>query len=354
MVEAAERDGYLTPDSILVESSSGNLGVALSMIAASKGYRFLCVTDSRCNLSTRLIDGGAGQSGAHRHRAGPRRRPPRCADRLRPQSLCASDERYVWLNQYTNPEQLEGALPHDRAGDRLPVPETGRAVRRGRHYRNPDGLRALLPGVAPAGAGRRRGYRRLGGLRWSAGPPDDSRPGHERPSAAARRVLCGRGRTRRGGGHHPRLPSSGQKRVPVRRLHRHGGQRRDGLDGPARRARISPRSPSPRTSASAISTPCTSPTGCRTFTETVCSLLTSSPRKAGPPYRAPPTVEFSGLLLASIDDEQVAEVNVIRIENVIVRIAVHQDMFCRTVGKTDSMPHFVNGHIGSLAAGKRS
>ena len=30
MVEAAERDGVLTPDSVLIESSSGNLGVALS------------------------------------------------------------------------------------------------------------------------------------------------------------------------------------------------------------------------------------------------------------------------------------------------------------------------------------
>ena len=55
MVEAADRDEVLTPGSILIESSSGNLGVALSMIAASKGYRFLCVTDSRCNLSARLL-----------------------------------------------------------------------------------------------------------------------------------------------------------------------------------------------------------------------------------------------------------------------------------------------------------
>ena len=55
MVEAAERDGLLRPGSILVESSSGNLGVALSMIAASKGYRFVCVTDSRCNLATRRL-----------------------------------------------------------------------------------------------------------------------------------------------------------------------------------------------------------------------------------------------------------------------------------------------------------
>jgi len=53
MVEAAERCGVLRPGSILVESSSGNLGVALSMLAASKGYGFVCVTDSRCNLATR-------------------------------------------------------------------------------------------------------------------------------------------------------------------------------------------------------------------------------------------------------------------------------------------------------------
>src|SRR6476619_8061075 len=63
MVEAAERDGLLTPGvSVLVESSSGNLGVALSMIAASKGYRFVCVTDSRCNLATsRMMEALGGQ-----------------------------------------------------------------------------------------------------------------------------------------------------------------------------------------------------------------------------------------------------------------------------------------------------
>jgi 2,3-diaminopropionate biosynthesis protein SbnA len=102
MVGAAERDGVLNSGSILVESSSGNLGVALSMIAASKGYRFLCVTDSRCNLSTRRLmealgsqvhiitepDANGGFLGAR-------------IDYVR--ALCASDDQYVWLNQYTNP-----------------------------------------------------------------------------------------------------------------------------------------------------------------------------------------------------------------------------------------------------------
>ena len=101
MVKSAERARMLTPRSILVESSSGNLGVALSMIAASKDYRFLCVTDSRCNLSTGLLmealgsqvhvitepDANGGFLGAR-------------IEYVR--ALCASDNRYVWLNQYTN------------------------------------------------------------------------------------------------------------------------------------------------------------------------------------------------------------------------------------------------------------
>ena len=103
MIEAAERDGILTPGSVLVESSSGNLGVALSMIAASKGYGFLCVTDSRCNLSTRRMmqafgsqvhiitepDPIGGLLGARINYV---------------RSVCASDDRYVWLNQYANPQ----------------------------------------------------------------------------------------------------------------------------------------------------------------------------------------------------------------------------------------------------------
>jgi cysteine synthase A len=102
MVEEAERNGTLKPDSVLVESSSGNLGVALSMIAASKGYRFLCVTDRRCNLTTRLMMEALG---ARVH----------VIDEPDPigglvvarinyvRAVCAADARYVWLNQYSNP-----------------------------------------------------------------------------------------------------------------------------------------------------------------------------------------------------------------------------------------------------------
>ncbi len=102
MVEAAEREGVLRPGAFLIESSSGNLGVALSMIAASKGYRFLCVTDSRCNLATRLLMEALG---AQVHII---TEPDPVGGLLGARmnfidSLCASDDRYVWLNQYGNP-----------------------------------------------------------------------------------------------------------------------------------------------------------------------------------------------------------------------------------------------------------
>jgi N-(2-amino-2-carboxyethyl)-L-glutamate synthase len=102
MVEDAERRGLLRPGSILVESSSGNLGVALSMIAASKGYGFRCVTDARCNLQTRQLMEALG---AEVHII----TEPDPVDGFLGarinyvKALCASDDRYVWLNQYDNP-----------------------------------------------------------------------------------------------------------------------------------------------------------------------------------------------------------------------------------------------------------
>src|SRR5919106_425272 len=102
MVEAAERDGVLRPDSILVESSSGNLGVALSMIAAARGYRFLCVTDSRCNRATRALIESTG-SQVHVIAAADAQRGLLGARIDHVKQLCASDDRYVWLNQYANP-----------------------------------------------------------------------------------------------------------------------------------------------------------------------------------------------------------------------------------------------------------
>jgi len=72
------------------------------VIAASKGYRFLCVTDSRCNLSARLLMEALG-SQVHIIAE------PDAADGFLGarinyvRALCAANDRYVWLNQYANP-----------------------------------------------------------------------------------------------------------------------------------------------------------------------------------------------------------------------------------------------------------
>lgn len=102
MLDAAERDGLLLKDSVIVESSSGNLGVALAMIAASRGLRFICVTDARCNRATRELMQAFGAS-VHTITT-PHPEGGYLGARLEYlRNLCAADSRYVWLNQYTNP-----------------------------------------------------------------------------------------------------------------------------------------------------------------------------------------------------------------------------------------------------------
>lgn len=45
LINDLQARGLLGPDTILIESSSGNLGVALAMICAERGIPFTCVVD---------------------------------------------------------------------------------------------------------------------------------------------------------------------------------------------------------------------------------------------------------------------------------------------------------------------
>lgn len=55
MIEDAERRGLLGPDSIIVEPTSGNQGIALAMIGAVKGYRVRIVLPESASLERRRI-----------------------------------------------------------------------------------------------------------------------------------------------------------------------------------------------------------------------------------------------------------------------------------------------------------
>ncbi len=56
MIEAAERDGSLTPGSTIVEATSGNTGIALAYIGAVKGYQvILTMPDTMSSERRRLL-----------------------------------------------------------------------------------------------------------------------------------------------------------------------------------------------------------------------------------------------------------------------------------------------------------
>ncbi len=97
MIEQAEIEGLLTRNSTILEPTSGNTGVALSLVANMKGYPFTAViSDKGTQDKRRLLElyganiitspGSAGSNGAIRLA----------------QELVQRDKRYVMLYQYGN------------------------------------------------------------------------------------------------------------------------------------------------------------------------------------------------------------------------------------------------------------
>ena len=102
MIEAAERAGRIKPDTILLEPTSGNTGIALAFVCASRGYRLTLTMPETMSLERRkllkalgaeliLTPGPEGMPGAIR----------------RAEELAAQDARYLILQQFANPANPE-------------------------------------------------------------------------------------------------------------------------------------------------------------------------------------------------------------------------------------------------------
>jgi cysteine synthase A len=102
MIESAERDGRIRTDTILLEPTSGNTGIGLAMVAASRGYKLVLTMPETMSVERRkllaafgaelvLTPGPEGMPGAIR----------------RAEQMAASDPRYLILQQFENPSNPE-------------------------------------------------------------------------------------------------------------------------------------------------------------------------------------------------------------------------------------------------------
>ncbi len=97
MIEAAERAGAIGPDTVLLEPTSGNTGIALAWVAAARGYKLILVMPESMSLERRqvlkllgaeliLTPAAEGMPGAVRHAA----------------DLARDDKKYLLLQQFEN------------------------------------------------------------------------------------------------------------------------------------------------------------------------------------------------------------------------------------------------------------
>ncbi len=102
MIEAAERAGFIGDDTIILEPTSGNTGIALAFVCAAKGYRLTLTMPDTMSLERRsllealgaeliLTPGSKGMKGAVK----------------RAEELAETDSRYFIPQQFKNPANPE-------------------------------------------------------------------------------------------------------------------------------------------------------------------------------------------------------------------------------------------------------
>ena len=147
MVEEAERSGQLTPDKILIDSSSGNTGIAFALIGALKGYKVHLVMPGNVSRERKAL---VRAYGATLIESDPLEGSDGAILMVR-ERVAAQPDRYFYANQYNNPanvlahyettgpeiwRQTDGAITHFVAG----LGTTGTFVGVGRYLKeqNPN------------------------------------------------------------------------------------------------------------------------------------------------------------------------------------------------------------------------
>jgi N-(2-amino-2-carboxyethyl)-L-glutamate synthase len=102
LIRSLERAGRLKPGAAIVESTSGNLGLALAALAQGRGYRFIAVVDPKTSVRTLAALESTGariEPVSERDYTG-----GFLLSRLaRVSQLLAADPTLVWTDQYSNP-----------------------------------------------------------------------------------------------------------------------------------------------------------------------------------------------------------------------------------------------------------
>ena len=98
MIDAAEQAGLIGPDTIILEPTSGNTGIALAMVCAARGYRCVLTMPETMSMERRMLLRAYGAELILT--PGPDGMPGAIA---RAEELAKTDERYLVPQQFENP-----------------------------------------------------------------------------------------------------------------------------------------------------------------------------------------------------------------------------------------------------------
>jgi cysteine synthase len=98
MIDAAEKAGLIKPDTIILEPTSGNTGIALAMVAAARGYKCVLTMPETMSVERRKILRAFGAELVLT--PGPEGMPGAIA---KAEELAKTDQRYFVPQQFENP-----------------------------------------------------------------------------------------------------------------------------------------------------------------------------------------------------------------------------------------------------------